>query len=110
MKRLTFVLLACAGCSSWDTGSPGIDDNEHACRDTIETFARTAQRCQRDYKTSYDAFLKRDAAGDCKNITGIRDETALREKCLPSVRTQDCDAFKANVVDASCLKQLQREQ
>jgi hypothetical protein len=106
----SFALLALVGCSSWDTGSASVDDTENACLATIETFARTAERCERDYKTSYDAFLRRDAAGDCKNIKGIRDEAALRDKCLPSVRTQSCPSFEANTFDPSCSKQLRREQ
>ena len=107
---LLVSLLCASGCSSWDTGSDSVDDNEHLCLETIETFARAAQRCELDYKTSYDQYLKRDARGDCKNVKAVRDAAALRDKCLPSVRTQTCETFRADQYDQSCFKQLQRDE
>ncbi len=100
--------VACAGCSSWDTGSSSVDGAEQACVETIETFARAAERCGREYRSSYDALLRRDANGDCKNVRTIRDEPLLRNTCLPFVRTQPCDDLTEGRTDPSCARQLLR--
>ena len=105
---LVLALPLAAACSSWDTGSSKDDAGEIACKDTIEAFSRAAERCGRDYKTSYDFFLVRDANGDCKNVRTVRDETALRGTCLPLVMAMDCADVLNGQTDPSCTKQLQR--
>lgn len=106
----TFVALAvtCAACGSYDTGAPDDAQAERACLDTVDAFARAAERCGADYKTSFDTFLRRDANGDCKNVRSIRDESALRKMCLPFVRSQPCDDLANGVIDPSCAAQLLR--
>ena len=101
--------VAIAGCSSWNTGSDRGDGAELACLDTVEAFARAAERCGADYKTSYDQLLMRNASGDCKNVRTIRDEATLRKTCLPFMKTQSCKDLHDGVVDPSCAVQLQRE-
>jgi hypothetical protein len=114
MKRLALALalalaaLAASSCSSWDTGSDIGDGPRLACIDTIEAFARTAERCGADYKTSYDLFLRRDAAGDCRNVRSIRDEATLRSQCIPFVESLSCSDLGSGKSDPSCAKQLQR--
>ncbi len=103
-------IVGVGACSSWDTGSASIDDVERMCLETVRTFARAAERCGQDYKTAYDFYIRRDANFDCKNVTTIRDEPSLRDKCLPSVTAQPCDSFESGVIDPSCAKQLQRPQ
>lgn len=102
--------LALISCSSWDTGSSSIDDVERACVETVRTFARTAERCGGDYHTAYDVYLRAFAAGDCKNVTSIRDEDALRTRCLPSVQSAECALFGQTSLHPACSKQLQRSQ
>lgn len=100
--------VALAGCSSWDTGSDPGSGAELACLDTIDAFARAAERCGAEYKKSYDDLLMRNANGDCKNVRTIRDEAALRKTCLPFMKTQSCGDLHDGVVDPSCAVQLQR--
>lgn len=107
-------LLASASCSSWDTGSASIDDVEHACVEMVQTFARADERCGGDYHTAYDARLRAFAKGDCKNVTSIRDEDALRTRCLPWVNSAECSVLIEGTVDEgkvdpSC-KQLRLSQ
>ena len=45
-----FALVLAPACSSWDTGTPPSDGAERACLDTIEAFARAAERCGSEYK------------------------------------------------------------
>jgi hypothetical protein len=107
---LAFVALAvtCGACGSYDTGAPDDAQAERACLDAVDAFARAAERCGADYKTSFDTFLRRDANGDCKNVSTIRDETALRKTCIPFVRSQTCADLANGVTDPSCAAQLQR--
>ena len=97
-----------AGCSSWNTGSSNDDAGEKACKDTIEAFARAAERCGQDYNASHDFFLQRDANGDCKNVRSVRDEAALRKTCIPFVQSAPCADLLAGQTEPSCSKQLQR--
>ncbi|MDB4933890.1 MAG: hypothetical protein JWP87_862 [Labilithrix sp.] len=110
MKVAAALVLAtaCVGCSSWNTGSGDVFEAEKTCLDTIEVFARAAERCGAEYRASYDRLLKRDANGDCKNVRTIRDETELRQTCFAFVQTQSCDDLTSGVTDASCARQLQR--
>lgn len=101
-------MLPALGCSSWNTGSGSGDQAEQACLDTVETYARAAERCGSDYKTSYDKFLRADASGDCKNVSSIRDETALRTTCLPFVKAQLCEDLANGLTDPSCSAQLEK--
>jgi hypothetical protein len=102
------VLALCGACGSYDTGAPDDAQAERACLDTVDAFARAAERCGGDYKTSYDSFLRRDANGDCKNVSSIRDENALRKTCIPFVQSEACDDLTNGVTDPSCAAQLQR--
>jgi len=105
---LTSLALACSACGSHDTGSGDGNGAEHACLDTIEAFARAAERCGNEYKTAYESLVRREANGDCKNVRAIRDESALRKTCIPFVETQSCKDFTNGVTDPSCTRQLQR--
>ena len=108
-RALTALLLsATAACSSWDTGTPTGRAGERACLDTVEALARAAERCGLEYRRVYDQQLAAVAAGDCKNVTSVRDEDKLRNVCLPSLATDDCKKIEANEHDESCSKQLQR--
>ena len=102
------LLFATAACSSWDTGTPSGREGERACLDTVEALARASERCGFEYQRVYDQQLATVAAGDCKNVTTIRDEDKLRNVCLPSLATEDCKKVEANEHDESCSKQLQR--
>jgi predicted small secreted protein len=102
------VALLLGACSSYNTGSGAGDDAERACLDTVEAFARAAERCGQDYKPSYAALLQQDASGDCTRVRAIRDETALRNTCLPFVKSQTCDDLANGITDPSCAAQLQR--
>lgn len=102
------LALALGACSSWDTGTDSGNAPEQACLDTIEAFARAAERCGAEYRTTYDDLLMRNANGDCKNVRSIRDEAALRKTCLPFMQTQSCTDLRNGVVDPSCAVQLQR--
>jgi hypothetical protein len=107
------LLVGCAfaltACSSWDTGSDSGKGPEQACLDTVEAFARAAERCGAEYKRTYDELLQRNANGDCKNVRTIRDESALRKTCLPFMQTQSCTDQKNGILDPSCAAQLQRD-
>lgn len=112
LAALSVVLVVAAhslaACSSWDTGSGTGDDAEQACELTIETLARASERCGDDYKTSYDALLQANAAGDCKNVRTIRDESALRAECIPSLESITCRDLADGKTHPSCAAQLQR--
>jgi hypothetical protein len=112
MTRVDFagplLLSLLAGCSSWDTGSNNDRTAEIACLDTCEALARAGERCGLEYKRVYDLELKAIANGDCKNISGIRDEAQLRNVCLTSLSTEVCTKVRARDYDASCSTQLQR--
>jgi hypothetical protein len=105
---LVVATFVCAACGSYDTGIVNENAAEHACLDVIDTFARTAERCGGDYATEHDRLVQRDAKGDCKNVRSIRDETALRDTCIPFVKSQSCSDFTSGKLDPSCAEQLQR--
>lgn len=105
---LILLLAGACACSSWNTGSGTEDDAERACAATIEAYARASERCGADYKTSYDALLSENAAGDCKNVRTIRDEPSLRETCIPFVESLTCKELADGKTDPSCSRQLQR--
>lgn len=107
-RAFSALLLATAACSSWNTGTPSGRESERACLDTIEALARASERCGFDYRRAYDQQLAAAAAGDCKNVTTIRDEGELRQVCLPSLAAEDCTKVEANEHDESCSRQLQR--
>jgi len=107
-RAIVASALALGACSSWDTGSDSGNGAELACLDTIDAFARAAERCGAEYKTTYDELLMRNANGDCKNVRTIRDEAALRKTCLPFMKTQSCKDLHDGLVDPSCAAQLQR--
>ena len=106
--RLAALALLAVGCSSWDTGTSSDRSAEQACLDTTEALARAGERCGLEYRRLYDLQLQRIANGDCKNVTSIRDEAALRTTCLPSLATEACAKVVARDFDASCSTQLQR--
>ena len=108
LVALVAPALVGGACGSYDTGGGPGGEAEQACHDTIEAFARAAERCGEDYKAAYERLLRRDANGDCKNVRTIRDETALRGACIPFVATQPCDDRRAGNMDPSCARQLQR--
>jgi hypothetical protein len=97
-----------AACSSWSTGSGSGDEAEQACNAIIDAYARAAERCGDDYKTRYDALVRESAGGDCKNVRAIRDERALRETCIPFVRSLTCAELDQGRTDPSCTAQLER--
>ncbi len=105
---LTLAVATTAACSSWETGTPTGREGERACLDTVEALARAAERCGLEYQRAYDRALADVAAGDCKNVATIRDESQLRSVCLPALSTEDCRKVEANDHDPSCSKQLQR--
>lgn len=95
-------------CSSWDTGTPDTHAPERACLDTVTALAKAGERCGLEYRRVYDQQLTAIAGGDCKNVTGIRDERALREECLPSLASEPCESVIAGEHDESCSTQLKR--
>jgi hypothetical protein len=112
------IVIASAGCSSWDTGTTNDRRPELACLDTCEGFARAAERCKLEYKRAYDDILKVVSNGDCKNISGVRDEASLRKVCIPSLTTETCNRIEEAAaafamgngaeLDPTCSTQLQR--
>jgi hypothetical protein len=107
MRVVSLAVLA-VSCSSWDTGTRSDRAAEQACLDTTEALARAGERCGLEYARIYDQELQKIANGDCKNVTSVRDESALRAMCLPSLATEACWKVIANDFDASCSTQLQR--
>jgi len=107
-RAVSALALAAAACSSWDTGTPSDRAGERACLDTVEALARASARCGLEYERSYDRALAAVAAGDCKNVASVRDESQLRSVCLPALAREDCKKVEANEHDPSCSKQLQR--
>lgn len=105
---LTLVLLA--SCGSWDTGAPDRQAPERACDDIVDALAAAGERCGLEYARVRDATLATVAAGDCKNVTSIRDERQLREECLPSLARDPCERVRAGEHDASCDAQLRRPE
>lgn len=105
---VVLVSLLAPACSSWNTGSERDGSPERACLDTCEALARAAERCGLEYKRLYDQALKDVANGDCKNVSGIRDEAALRNVCIPALASEACTKVVAGEHDPSCSKQLQR--
>jgi hypothetical protein len=98
---LLTVSLAAFACGS---ASP----SEKACTDLAEVTAKAAQRCGQDYKQNYDVFVSVAAGGSCANVKKVRDETALRSVCIPSLTNISCAALLAGKIDASCAGQLLR--
>jgi hypothetical protein len=79
------------------------------CEDTADAVAKAAERCGSDYQTNYDAFVDAATGGKgCSAIVSIRDETALREKCIPYFTDVSCEDLSAGTLDESCRQQLQR--
>ena len=107
-SSLTLAVATTAACSSWETGTPTGREGERACLDTVEALARASARCGLEYERSYDRALAAVAAGDCKNVASVRDESQLRSVCLPALAREDCKKVEANEHDPSCSKQLQR--
>lgn len=105
---LLLLVAGSAACSSWDTGSGTGNDSELACAETVEAYARAAERCGQDYKTAYDELLRENAAGDCKNVRTIRDEPSLRQRCIPFIQSLTCKELADGKADPSCSRQLQR--
>lgn len=105
---LVVASLLATACSSWNTGSEKEGGAERACLDTCEALARAAERCGLEYKRLYDQALRDVANGDCKNVSGVRDETLLRKVCIPALETELCTKVVAGDHDPSCSKQLQR--
>ena len=108
LAALFATLATLSACGSYNTGSGNDNAPEQACLDVIDAFARTAERCGVDYATEHDLLVKRDANGDCKNVRSIRDESALRSTCIPSVMAQSCADFASGKLDPTCAAQLQR--
>lgn len=106
--RCVLASLLAASCSSWSTGPGDPRGPERACLDTCEALARAGERCGLEYKRVYDRSLRDVANGDCKNVSGIRDEALLRDACIPALATEACANVVAGQHDASCSKQLQR--
>jgi hypothetical protein len=98
---LLFVCFASLAC--------GTSEAEQACLDTADAVGKAAQRCGLDYEANRTAFIQTGAGGDCANIDEIRDEGSLRGACFSSMGTVSCDDLKAGKLDASCSKQLIRE-
>ncbi|HWL88112.1 MAG TPA: hypothetical protein VNO21_20055 [Polyangiaceae bacterium] len=100
------------GSSGNDAGSGGnngtTSDPEKACLDTANVVATAAQRCGEDYQANYDAFLQAGAGGSCANIIQVRDETALRQTCLPWIQSAACSDLLGGNYDPSCVAQLLR--
>jgi hypothetical protein len=109
---LSLSLSLAMGCSSTSSGGGAAGGNgsaqSKACLDTIEALARAAERCGGNYQANYDAALQNAAGGDCNKIVSIRDESALRSTCLPSLMALSCPDLTAGKLDASCKAQLQR--
>jgi hypothetical protein len=105
---LVLVSLLAAACSSWNTGTSNDQSAENACLDICEALARAGERCGLEYKRVYDQMLRDVANGDCKNVSGIRDEAELRDACIPALAKEACTKVVAGEHDASCSKQLQR--
>lgn len=116
-STLVVSVLALA-CSSTSSGTSGTNSTPQsgaakACVDTADAVAKAAVRCsngnQAAYQPNYDQFVKDAANGDCNNIVSVRDETALRNTCLPSFATVQCADLQAGNIDATCKAQLVRK-
>jgi hypothetical protein len=75
---------------------------------TIEALSRAKLRCGSDYDASYADLLDASAAGNCSNVTGIRDEQELCFECLPTLETLPCTDIATDTLPHACEQQLQR--
>ena len=90
----------------------GAKTGEQACKDVADSLAVAFQQCGFDYQMSYDSFVQGLANGDCANIVGIRDEPALYDDCIPTLKALTCPQINDPTLKlpASCLGQLQRNE
>jgi hypothetical protein len=103
-------LLGDAGrCGDGDGGAP---PPPQACADLVDALARANVRCKGDagpdYQTTYDALLTEIAGGDCNSVTGIKDEPALCDRCIPSLATIACADIIDKRLPGTCDLQLER--
>ena len=102
------ILILLASCST--TPRPG----EQACLDAAEAAAKAGARCGFDKGATYANFIREAAGGSCANVTGIRDEDALRKQCflwLASTSCRNIDGYGQRWdggSDESCQHQLIR--
>jgi hypothetical protein len=89
-------------------GEGGLPPVLQACEDTLSAVARAKSRCGHDYDAAYADLLDGAAAGNCANITGIRDETELCFECLPTLETIPCADVAGDKLPLSCDQQLMR--
>jgi hypothetical protein len=106
---LALVLgLATAACSDDDSssssGAAGKTGPAKACEDMADAVAKAAVRCGQTYQANYDAFTNQ--VGGCANIKSVRDESGLRNTCMPSLGTISCEDLRAAKLDETCKAQL----
>jgi hypothetical protein len=96
-------------CGDGDGGSP---PPPQACADLVDALARANVRCHGDagpdYATTYQTLLTKLAGGDCNSVTGIKDEPALCERCIPSLATIACADILDERLPGTCNLQLER--
>jgi hypothetical protein len=99
------------GSEAASASSPGpVQD----CLDMGAAVAQRAVQCNDScgdgapctYQMEYDLFVANAAGGSCNNIKTIRDETSLRDTCIPSLKTISCADLERANLDPSCQRQL----
>lgn len=81
-------------------------DPPGACRDLVEALVtRYGAACGIDEAAVREDILNSAVAGDCGNVTAIRDERALRSECLPWISEASCNALNT-ALPAACKEQL----
>lgn len=93
-------------------GEGGLPPPPEACLDTIAAVSRAKARCGGDYDASYRQLVNTvagdGAAGDCTNVTGVRDENELCFECIPTLETIPCADIQGDKLPYSCQLQLMR--
>lgn len=119
------LAAACGGAEGSSAGAGGSDGAssavKQACDDLVDAFVDAMSACRTActddaatcQKTWGDASANKpalEASLHCVDAVAIRDETALRKTCIPSISTMSCADFTAGILDPSCNDQVLRPQ
>lgn len=80
-----------------------------ACIDMAQAYAQVGARCGDTYEGAGTKFVNELANGDC-NTVSIRNETELRNQCIPSFASLSCTAYREGRFAPSCAEQIIRSK
>jgi len=102
--------------TSGSSGSSGSSDGGdgstitragQACLDMASAYATVGARCGDTYEASRTKFIAQLADGDCNKVS-IRNETELRNQCLPTFSSLSCTNWREGRFAPSCAEQIIR--